>query len=628
MNRRIENQTRRLGSFRRRIFRWIQTSGIAVRFSGALFFAFALSFATTTHAVNDTVTVTSRILSGRGAIVPSEPLTVEIGTPVTLTYLPEPGFRYAGVSGCGGIQRVTFDTVTTVPVTSNCRVDFHFERIEYRIDPNVTGNGTIFPSVQQWVPSGETTTFTVTPAVGNTLRDVSGSCGGTLSGDVYVVNAMTQNCTVIANFVALPTMYTVTVDVGPFGNVSPLFPQTVSPGTRAVYTLAPNADYRAAVSGTCGGSLVGDTYTTDPIAGDCNVNVLFWPKHPAKPNDLNGDGKSDLILRNLDGRNSALLMNGTTVATRTPLSLPGNKAIVSKTGDFNGDGKADLITYDPDVGYRVVLMNGVTPTGSAPLPLTGAESVVAVADFDGDGKSDLLVQARVADGTPVGNALVTMNGTQGVYRYLSNVPRDYAAAYVADLNGDGTPDVIYSHWLTGEVAVALVRNGDAEPAVPVNIGGSGWYITHVGDLDGDGKADLIVKNRIDGRVALYLMNGTAIKASATIIAANSGWRVTHVGDFDGDGRSDLLLEHAQGRTYMMLMDGLHTASAGPISPSGSGWSVKQLADFNGDGKMDLVFQNTNGAIDVWLVNGTTLLRKASIEAAGTGWEATPPAAPR
>jgi FG-GAP-like repeat len=502
---RTDYPTRRLGHFGLRISRWCEASSLVARFSGALSVALLFSFASTTHAVNDTATVTSRVLSGRGTVEPPGPITVDIGTPV-------------------------------------------------------------------------------------------------------------------------PTQYTVNVNVGPFGNVSPPFPQTVLPGARLVYTVTPNADYRAAVSGTCSGSLVGNTYTTEPIADNCTVNVLFWPMHPAKVNDLNGDGKSDLILWDPNGRNNALLMNGASVATRAPLSFLGDSAFVVASGDFDGDGKADVITYDrSDSTYRVVLMNGVTPISSAVLPLSANNgwSIVGVADFNGDGKSDFVLQGNVGI-QPFGTYLVTMNGTQAVRTWASGVPNTHFAEKVADLNGDGTPDLIFRHYITNEVSVGIVRDGVVEALVPINIGGRDWFVTHVGDLDGDGKADLIAQNQVDGRVTLYLMNGATVKASSTIIAANSGWRVTRVGDFDGDGKSDLLLKHAQGRTYMMLMDGLRTASAGLISPSGSGWSVTYLSDFNGDGKMDLVFQNTNGAIDVWLMNGTTLLRKANIEPPGTTWIPTPP----
>jgi hypothetical protein len=72
-----------------------------------------------------------------------------------------------------------------------------------------------------------------------------------------------------------PTTYTVTPSAGPNGIISPNTPRIVNDGTQTQFTVTPNAGYSASVGGTCGGSLVGNIYTTNPISADCTVIATF-----------------------------------------------------------------------------------------------------------------------------------------------------------------------------------------------------------------------------------------------------------------------------------------------------------------------------------------------------------------
>lgn len=70
--------------------------------------------------------------------------------------------------------------------------------------------------------------------------------------------------------------YTVTPSAGAHGTIAPDVAQTVPEGGSANFTLAPDPGYRiAGVSGTCGGTLSGDGFTTAPIVADCSVAAGF-----------------------------------------------------------------------------------------------------------------------------------------------------------------------------------------------------------------------------------------------------------------------------------------------------------------------------------------------------------------
>ena len=70
----------------------------------------------------------------------------------------------------------------------------------HNVTPSATGNGSISPNTAQSVNDGSTATFTLTPNPGSHIVNVTGTCGGSLSGNTYTTNAITADCTVIANF--------------------------------------------------------------------------------------------------------------------------------------------------------------------------------------------------------------------------------------------------------------------------------------------------------------------------------------------------------------------------------------------------------------------------------------------
>jgi hypothetical protein len=71
---------------------------------------------------------------------------------------------------------------------------------EYIITSSAGPNGSISPTPYTVVPSNGTAVFTITPADGYHIRAVTGTCGGTLSVNTYTTEAITKDCTVVANF--------------------------------------------------------------------------------------------------------------------------------------------------------------------------------------------------------------------------------------------------------------------------------------------------------------------------------------------------------------------------------------------------------------------------------------------
>src|SRR4030042_2482695 len=151
----------------------------------------------------------------------------------------------------------------------------------YTVTPSAGPNGTISPSTPQTVNYNSTISFTVTPNTGYHIASISG-CGGPSVGSqpnntsyTYITGPITGNWTVTASFSSNTNTYTVTPSAGIGGSISPSTPQTVNYNENISFTVTPNTGYSIASVTGCGGTLAGNTYTTDYITSDCTVTASF-----------------------------------------------------------------------------------------------------------------------------------------------------------------------------------------------------------------------------------------------------------------------------------------------------------------------------------------------------------------
>jgi hypothetical protein len=354
--------------------------------------------------------------------------------------------------------------------------------------------------------------------------------------------------------------------------------------------------------------------------------------------DVNGDDKPDLVflatgfqVRPVGGLYSPGILISTgdgagNFATPTFLPsghfVPNNDVDANPTLsnirliDVNGDGKADLIfnyvdedyTVSPNVyygGVAVQLGNGdgtfqapqtlVLYTGGSATPLT--YNVAGITDLNRDGKPDLLLmqQTAVATGTSPATytVQVALGNGDGTFRAPTAVTTNdvvdgsptYATQYVplivADMNGDGVPDIVSLGTSTSgfmQVAIAL-GNGDGTFKAPNKFTYDIEYELEglaVGDFNGDGKLDVAISGYFgstDSGISFGNGDGT-LSVDATgnaqfnelIYLPGGGAAVAR--DFNGDGKTDLL----DGQT--LLLNAAQAAAATfSVSPSSSTGTV-------------------------------------------------------
>jgi hypothetical protein len=199
---------------------------------------------------------------------------------------------------------------------------------------------------------------------------------------------------------------------------------------------------------------------------------------------------------------------------------------------WTGDGSPPVSRTDtkrhrarPLDGDQPLFQPAVTYSSGGGGPIS-----VAVADVNGDGNPDVLV-ANSGSNT-VGVLLGNGDGTfQPPVTYGSGGCNASSVA-VADVNGDGKPDLLVTNWTSncvngdGTVAV-LLGNGDGtfQTAVPYDAGAGVTFSVAVGDLSGNGKLDLVVGNyaggEFNGTVSVLMGNGDGTFQPAVHFPASS-----------------------------------------------------------------------------------------------------------
>ena len=310
--------------------------------------------------------------------------------------------------------------------------------------------------------------------------------------------------------------------------------------------------------------------------------------------DLDGDGKPDLVVGsagdglygpsiNTQGQTQFLLGRG----DGTFAAPPAYENAVQTVADFDRDGKPDLLSVDAEdgaAGVRVLVGDGHGAFSSGAFSAVGfgssfMQTPFVAADFDGDGKIDLVA--------------------------LEHRDTTSASIHTRLGNGDATfhatgPDL--------DVAFDVQTTAAGLAAQPA-----------VADFDGDGKLDLAVVGLPATHGALYLLKGHgdgSFAAPVTIDAtlAFSGYAPTRVvaSDLDGDGKPDLVLEDGGApfdatpvpggiRVYRNLGDGTFAAAValtGPDEPDGI-----DVGDVDRDGKPDIVASGNSNVLYVYAGNG-------------------------
>ncbi len=267
-------------------------------------------------------------------------------------------------------------------------------------------------------------------------------------------------------------------------------------------------------SGTCPGS-VGILFNEgDGVFSTQTVSypVGNFPTAPAVA-DFDEDGRLDLAVANdFDGTASVLMNQGGGIfgpqVTYAVAWLP----IAIAAGDLDADGKPDLAVASDvtngGIGVVCILLNegggGFSPqvTYSAGYGL----GAMALGDFSGDDRPDIVTASNGIQGTGVNVVNVLLNQGDGTFSApvtyaASGTPRSLA---VGDFNGDGRLDLLVVGEYGNSLAVLLGQgDGTFAPQVDFPVGNLPSSVA-VGDFAGNGLWDVAVTNTFDNTVGVLL----------------------------------------------------------------------------------------------------------------------------
>jgi uncharacterized protein (TIGR03437 family) len=246
-----------------------------------------------------------------------------------------------------------------------------------------------------------------------------------------------------------------------------------------------------------------------------------------------------------------------------PLALPAQQAPLGiAAGDFNGDGFQDIaIANAASATVSVYLGNGsgtFSPAATVTLPAGCSAAYLASAKFTGAAQPDLLVVCAM------GQVLVLPNAGRGAFgkpisttlplgAWIGNLMIGQVHPAIADFNGDGKLDLVIpgqgtSAYGAGQVAwYLLLGKGDGTFQTPSNVPFTGVMPLSVvaGDFNGDGKTDLAAAAYDSTgapwlEIALGNGDGTFQTPVLSQLPATSG-TVLLAADVNGDGKLDIVV---------------------------------------------------------------------------------------
>lgn len=382
--------------------------------------------------------------------------------------------------------------------------------------------------------------------------------------------------------------------------------------------------------------------------------------------DFNGDGRTDVAY--VDGLSSTKPIkifiandSGFEPATNGPVRSIGyttsgiiNDIARVKLGDFDGNGRIDILTIDGTTGSGSVAVYLANADGSFPAQKSfGGPTVqvgtpdvdvsrIMLADFNGDGRTDVLHVPGTTTAVPIKVYLSTGQGfgqaILGPYFAVGGLS-SLARLKLGDFNGDTRTDLAFVNGSGGSAAmtvyglnaagtaISLLMNGPVR-SVRADAEGARIDASRVmpADVNGDGKTDLVA---LEGSgtttpMSIYLATGSGFTARfdgparyfSNYYPDQSLARV-RLGDYNGDGRTDLaFIEGESGSApisiYLSGGDRYYGAVAGPTRYVSGGTALQQellrvgAGDFDGDGRTDFIGNDSSGsavAMSVYLAAG-------------------------
>lgn len=358
--------------------------------------------------------------------------------------------------------------------------------------------------------------------------------------------------------------------------------------------------------------------------------------------DLDSDGKNDVVSANF-GIGSISVYRNTSTSTAISLATKVDYATFSSAAfihpaDLDGDGKTDLvISYNAGTAFSY-FRNTTTTVGTITFATRQDVSALSftndfdIADVDGDLKVDLICSNYNS-----GNFSVFRNTSiSGTVSFATRVDfscgSNPSSITVFDVDGDTKKDVAVTNYTSSQVSVyrnTTITIGSpsfSTTGVTVSTGNYPAFLANA-DLDGDGKMDMVTGNYVSNNISV-IKNTTSFVGSITFqasvnITAGSGTSSPQgitLADFDNDRKKDIGVCNNANNNISVFKN---ISTTGVINTSSFASQVNFglnsgpldifSSDINGDGKLDILVSN-NGSNNISILRNQIIANEPTVSA--------------
>ncbi|MBX2956986.1 MAG: VCBS repeat-containing protein [Cyclobacteriaceae bacterium] len=373
---------------------------------------------------------------------------------------------------------------------------------------------------------------------------------------------------------------------------------------------------------------------------------------PPRLMDLDGDGKLDLVggsnvFRNISSGDP--IDYSTSVYISPGGFFFNDFADFNRDGriDFIGvnGSVVSLIENRTTVGAFLGLTRASSFSNSIQFSKPAVGGSVVAADFDSDGETDIAATNPGTDNVSVwkNNGAYRITTTQFTTLPVITVGDNPSRIYTGDFDRDGKIDLLIIHSTgTTSTQITILQNqstpGNISFSAPLNlINPSALTVAHVADLDGDGKPEIITTSESGNRFSIFKNIHTSGALTATSFAAPFNTTVTGprgitTGDLNVDGKPEIILTRAAGllEVYQNLIPTTSiTISTQPITPNNICVGSSALFTTEASGTTNITYQwqkfnsgtslfenLTNNAVYTGVATGTLSIANVTSTEAG------------
>ena len=297
--------------------------------------------------------------------------------------------------------------------------------------------------------------------------------------------------------------------------------------------------------------------------------------------DFDGDGDLDLAAGDAWTDLAQVRMNAGDGTFFDLSFVPlGATAVLLTTGEVNGDGRLDLVSANGGANTVSLLSNAGSGVFEAPrqIQVGSAPRAVVAHDLDADGDEDLAVANQISQ-----EVSVLLNDGGGLFPSDVRYPVLGRASHLvaSDLEGTGDVELVVAHdnWVTvfrnegsGRFADELTVDTRQDP-----------YSVLVADVDSDGTPDIVTSNTSNpayGSLSVFLASGVREYQRPFRLIVGAEPRFAVAGDVDQDGDVDLVSANRTSDNVTM-----HRNEQSTFTDREQEF---HRGDANGDGKVNLV----------------------------------------